>query len=858
MSFVSSRNAWFFCLVLTVASCMLASPAGGQEEQEAPEELEPILVEDVGFWSYGPCYAVAVDVERDVAYIGSGGMLLALDVSSLDLPEKIAELRTSGVVHGLALAEERLYVADGHGGLRIIDASNVRSTDEAKPALAEAGFLEDLGQGDALPQALDIVVRSRGDDMIAYVANGEHGLSVISVTDPAAPSFVAGFDTGGRALDVDVTDDGAHAYVADESGGLRILDVSDPNAIAEVGAVETHAVLSVSVGGDVAFVLDEAAMLRSYDTSIPATPGEVDSLDLNAASVAEPLANPGVTPRVLFHPDDDGGKLLVAAGKLGLLVVENVANGSLATENVRAFAVRDSNKSGFASNVAAAPGGYGYLADGYGGMVRLNLVTYEELDRCDDETPGYVSNIALDGELIHLLVENGIRVLTATQPHLPVQVGVLDKEDMLVEAWDPWGLSASGGRVYVADRTKGLRLFTVSVDTTNPPNILALDEFLVPHQINSPSKVAVDGSLACVTDAEGALHVFDVTVDSDAKRLTRLTEVDVADGARLAFSDGTAWVVGSNASLVSGLFAYDLSGLEDSLDPEPTLVKAAGLNLASPRSVVVAGSIAHVADDAGLHVIDLEPDQGELQDGDNAVQKGRLDADGYELATVAVAGTAVYATLRDGSGLQVYNIRTRAQSDADAGGDIDPDDLEIEEIELLSTLRMPLDPGKDVLAVSDNLVYVAVGAAGVRIMGVDREAPRADAGEDKTVLGGWRVVLDGKGSTDDVAVDGYEWTSLDPSLTITNPDSAEASVTMPNVSSPKNYVFALTVTDKTGRRSEPDEVTVTVTPFKARADDGDDDIGPSGCVLGSPGGFGAEWLLLGLGLVALRLRGRRG
>ncbi len=60
----------------------------------------------------------------------------------------------------------------------------------------------------------------------AYVADGDGGLQVIDVSNPANPVRVGGYDTSGSALGVHVV--GNYAYVADYGAGLQVIDVSNP------------------------------------------------------------------------------------------------------------------------------------------------------------------------------------------------------------------------------------------------------------------------------------------------------------------------------------------------------------------------------------------------------------------------------------------------------------------------------------------------------------------------------------------------------------------------------------------------------------------------------------------------------
>jgi hypothetical protein len=61
------------------------------------------------------------------------------------------------------------------------------------------------------------------DNGYAYVADGENGLRIIDIANPAAPLAVDGFDTPANATSVDV--DSYFVYVADEYQGLRIFNL---------------------------------------------------------------------------------------------------------------------------------------------------------------------------------------------------------------------------------------------------------------------------------------------------------------------------------------------------------------------------------------------------------------------------------------------------------------------------------------------------------------------------------------------------------------------------------------------------------------------------------------------------------
>ncbi|OQB26818.1 MAG: LVIVD repeat protein [Chloroflexi bacterium ADurb.Bin180] len=89
----------------------------------------------------------------------------------------------------------------------------------------------------------------------AYVADGGGGLRIIDIANPAAPTAVGFYDTPGWAYGVALA--GHYAYVADYDGGLRIIDIGNPAAPTEVGFYDTPGwALGVALAGHYAYVAD--------------------------------------------------------------------------------------------------------------------------------------------------------------------------------------------------------------------------------------------------------------------------------------------------------------------------------------------------------------------------------------------------------------------------------------------------------------------------------------------------------------------------------------------------------------------------------------------------------------------------
>lgn len=95
----------------------------------------------IGRCAIGPAYTVCVS--GDLAFFGNGGYLEIFDITIPTNPVKLSEILTPAIVKGLTVSGNNVFVANGAGGLRIIDVS-----DPAVPV--EIGFFDVLTQARAV------------------------------------------------------------------------------------------------------------------------------------------------------------------------------------------------------------------------------------------------------------------------------------------------------------------------------------------------------------------------------------------------------------------------------------------------------------------------------------------------------------------------------------------------------------------------------------------------------------------------------------------------------------------------------------------------------------------------------------
>jgi hypothetical protein len=271
-----------------------------------------------------------IAIQGNYAYLGMYERLVVVDIS---MPAALQLVSQSDpfpdVVFDLALSGDHAFVANGNGGLRVVDISN-----PAQPG--EVGHLEIQGLVE------DVVISGS----YAYLAVSFSGLVVVDISDPSHP-VQAGFYQA-EILSYGLSISGSNAYLADCKNGLRVIDISDPTHPAQVGLYKSAwRILAVTVSGNYAFISDWDALLRVVDVSEPAAPKHVGTIPGDYPS--------GVRKIVV---SDNIAYLVTGRDGLRLFDITDLAHLRRLSsfdlpDNVEAIALR---------------GNYAYLAGDYGGL----------------------------------------------------------------------------------------------------------------------------------------------------------------------------------------------------------------------------------------------------------------------------------------------------------------------------------------------------------------------------------------------------------------------------------------------------------------------------------------------------------
>jgi len=420
------------------------------------EAANPQVGELLGRWGRGPSYVVEMD--GDLAFIGSGSNVLIAEVTDLEDLQIIGEVVLPGVVFGLSLEGGLLAVASGGGG-HFINVS-----DPFQPAYL--GFIEPP----AFKRYSGVLLR----EGIAHFV-GWQVFSIVDCRDPSDPVLVGGL--GGIGSDRIVLDDNAYAYVPNPFSGIATIDVINPAFPTKVGVYPSSA--------EAAIALDDSYLYSAggqgfsvIDYSVPAVLEQVGFLDM--ADVGSGM-------------DIHGDRAYVAAGDDGFTVIDvsnpvaPVVSGSLASAGEGGYTIAVSGQKAVASDFD---------------VIRVLDLTQPDIPIETDRLsmPGYSWSAAISGDLV--LVGDylqGLRVLDFSNPEEPFEVGFVGIQRYVVDV-------AVGGHLAVmANGVDGITIVDFA-EPSAPQVIGALD---TPGRAQ---KVAVSGGLALVADMDGGLRVIDISV----------------------------------------------------------------------------------------------------------------------------------------------------------------------------------------------------------------------------------------------------------------------------------------------------------------------------------------------------------
>lgn len=514
----------------------------------------------------------AVDYVDHFAYVACRDQGVALaNIANPASPQLVRQISTSGVVSDVLVHGTYLLVAEGAEGVRVFDI-----TDPSNPA--PLGFLNTAGTA--------VGLAALGNSV--YVADYDGGITVVDITDPRHPIQAGVFGPGGNVWDVRAAN--GYLYAVAEDAGLYVIDSSDPAAMSVVGqcvlpgdatGVEPYrAAFSLDVSTDFAFIADGDGGLKVLEIWNPAHPRVVDSAAFSSPCWGVHL---------------DGKYVFAGATQSGVHVFDCQPYSS------RLSAVGQTDAPGWGTTRAVRiRGDYLYQSDGGSGLRIIDIHNPENpqiVGHLAPPTPGAWNIYATDfyGDYAYCASrEVGVLVVDISNPLLPQLVRIVDTPDAASD------IQVSGSRLFVADRSGGIRLY----DLTDPASPSFVSEFKAPFSPFSEFMgLDIVGNRVYIAGYWMGLLVVDYTDPVHPYQLGSLFlppyslwDVKV-DGDH-------AYVVGEG----SGLIIIDCSDPMNMHVVSRAVTPDEGLppNDLPPFSVMLRGNYAFVGDGPdGLQVIDV-------------------------------------------------------------------------------------------------------------------------------------------------------------------------------------------------------------------------------------------------------------
>jgi uncharacterized delta-60 repeat protein len=555
-------------LVSMVTSGNLAYIASGHAGLKVVDFSDPDNLVEIGSCDTFQSYARSVDVSGDYAYVTDYHHgLRVIDISTPTSPTEIAFMpfpyltREVKVFGNYAYVSVRVHIGGGEGepALRIIDIS-----DPANPVLRSTTVFQ---------SAVGIPAMDDSGQYL-FVPTSAHGMRILDVSNPDAPSEVAFYDGVTNPTEVMII--GNRAYLDDHQDcHVVILDISDvlnPVEISSYWFENRQSLYGFEVAGNLWFVNRWYDSIKILDFSDLNAPYEVGSYDdtqglmifvevsddhayiVNNKSYRDRLkvldisdlsniteATTFETPSSIYEMDMSGNYVYLAAWNDGLVGVDitypsNPVQASALEEHLRN--TRD----------VVVSGNYAYVARGWGGLRIVDVSTPTNPVLVSHLfTPGYAWSLALSGNYLYVANHrNGLRIVDVSDPLNPWEVGAIEFGDNRIRR-----VAASGNYAYVTEEYKTLRV----IDASDPANPVEASSFDIYYPVTKP---VISGHLLFVSDWLLGLRVMDVSDPYNPTQVALINEIFGVE--QIAIRDNRIYALNRDSGLCVLEFQHAVSG----------------------------------------------------------------------------------------------------------------------------------------------------------------------------------------------------------------------------------------------------------------------------------------------------------
>lgn len=281
--------------------------------------------------------------------------------------------------------------------------------------------------------AQDVIV----EDSLAYIAQGEGGLMIINISDPAAPAILTTVSDELKGYSFKLTKKDSAIYLACGNFGVSVVNVADPfNPVVTVTNLSIKPARDLIVHGEYLLTTVSELGVSISQISYRTQP------DIRGTMIA-----PGYARGLCTSPDSN--YLLISCGEMGftMLDISDMQNGYGFYPKAGWVDTR-----GYAMDIVCHPvDPIAYLACGTGGLVIVDYSDTSDVKVVGSySTGGYAKEIIYEEGLIYLTTETrGLQVFNVSDVTSPKKIGSVNTKYAM-------GIFLDEKYIYIADELEGL------------------------------------------------------------------------------------------------------------------------------------------------------------------------------------------------------------------------------------------------------------------------------------------------------------------------------------------------------------------------------------------------------------------
>ena len=565
-----------------------------------------------GAWQYGPADAVFVDTDADMAFLGTGGAVMAIDISDPANPVLINDdIRTHGFVRDIWYESETLYLACGRSGMEIWDVSDINNPvmlsrmdilyfDEATPVeeielyqdyavlMCDWGYVHTVDISDPNnPEQLHFngqmgnpahhiyidefgTIHSTGAQYYLQLTIGAGG----TLNSGGAREFIYG------AGNLYGRENEAFVYY---SGNMYILDLTLPGfpawSITEVTFTD------IDVDGGTAYLVNDDGF-EIWDVSDFQNPYMMSSVAFqygNELFIGEDYAYVSADHeglRVIDISDPSSPQLVGQLSAYSWTPNFDMANGvGYVANGAVLYTIDISDPYGSApeamdniptmgqTNDVAIMDDLAFVADWTGGLRIIDITDPGNISALTS-VPIQAWKVAAGNGYVYAVeanpnVSDTLKIYNVSDPSSPVMTAMLTLPESAND------IEYQDGYVYIALQDSGLRIYDVS-DPDSPVEVSVVDLVWV-------RDVSVEGNMAYIASAdwEGGL----VSVDISDPENPAIQQIYNPSGWFHPFNVGSSWPYAYASDIYGELYVFDVSDPSNMIEMETLTLPGFILNI---------------------------------------------------------------------------------------------------------------------------------------------------------------------------------------------------------------------------------------------------------------------------------------